>query len=79
MFMDLVCYIYFSLPFLPYLRVRTWYSSVGVGTGWTARVQFPAVQDFPLLNIVQTGSGAHTAFYPMGTGGFFPGVKAAGV
>jgi hypothetical protein len=26
-----------------------------------------------LLHIVQTGSGAHPAYYPMGTGGSFPG------
>jgi hypothetical protein len=26
----------------------------------------------------QTGSGAHLASYPMGTGGSFPGGKAAG-
>jgi hypothetical protein len=34
--------------------------------------------NFSLLHRVQTGSGAHTASYPMGTGGTFPGVKAAG-
>jgi hypothetical protein len=54
MFMDLVCYIYFLLLCLPYLRLHTWYSSVGVVTGWTAQVRFPAVQFFRLLNIVQT-------------------------
>jgi len=27
---------------------------------------------------VWTGSGAHPASYSMGTGGFFPGSKAAG-
>jgi hypothetical protein len=27
---------------------------------------------------IQTGSGAHPAFYPMGTGGSFPRDKAAG-
>jgi hypothetical protein len=30
-------------------------------------------QEFSLLHVVQTGSGAHSASYPMGTGG-----KAAG-
>jgi hypothetical protein len=30
------------------------------------------------LHIVQTGFGAHPAYYPMGTGGSFPGGKAAG-
>jgi hypothetical protein len=32
-------------------------------------------QEFSLLRIVQTGSGAHPASYPMCTGGSFPGVK----
>jgi hypothetical protein len=30
------------------------------------------------LHCVQTGSGAHPASYPMGTGGSFPGVKRQG-
>jgi hypothetical protein len=29
------------------------------------------------LNVVQTGSGANSASYPMGTGGSFPWGKAA--
>jgi hypothetical protein len=40
--------------------------------GWTAQVQFSAVQDFSLLHSVQTNSGAHPASYPMGTRGSFP-------
>jgi hypothetical protein len=40
-----------------------------------ARVQFPAVQDFSLLHSVQTDSGAHPISYPVGTVGFFAGVK----
>jgi hypothetical protein len=57
----------------------SWDSSVGIGTGWRARVGFPAVQDFSLLHSVQTDSEAHPA-YPVGTGGSFPGggVKVAG-
>jgi hypothetical protein len=31
---------------------------------------------FVLYSCVQTGSGAHPASYPMGTGGSFPGGKA---
>jgi hypothetical protein len=31
------------------------------------------------LHIVQTGSGAHPASYPMNTGSFFPMGKMAGV
>jgi hypothetical protein len=30
-------------------------------------------QEFSLLHVIQTGSGAHPASYPMGTGGSFPG------
>jgi hypothetical protein len=46
-------------------------------TGWTARVQFLAVQDFSLLHSVQIDSGTQSASYSMGTGGSFPGGKAA--
>jgi hypothetical protein len=35
-------------------------------------------QDFSRLHNVQTGSGAHPATYPMGTGAIFPGVKRQG-
>jgi hypothetical protein len=34
-------------------------------------------QEFSLLHVVQTGSGVHLTPYPMGTGGSFPGGKAA--
>jgi hypothetical protein len=33
-------------------------------------------EDFSSSTCVQTGSGAHPAFYPMGAGGSFPGGKA---
>jgi hypothetical protein len=33
-------------------------------------------EDFSSSPCVQTGSGAHAASYPMGTGGSFPGGKA---
>jgi hypothetical protein len=36
---------------------------------WGVGVQIPVGQDFSFLHVVQPGSGAHTAFYPMGTGG----------
>jgi hypothetical protein len=35
-------------------------------------------QDFSLLHVVQTGSGAHPASYPMGTGGSFLGIQRPG-
>jgi hypothetical protein len=49
-------------------------------TGWTPWIRFPSVQGFPLFHSLQTYSGAHPAFYPMGTVDSFPGVggKAAG-
>jgi hypothetical protein len=43
--------------------------------GWTAQVRFPAAKDFCLLHSIQTSSGAHPVFYPMGTGGDFPWSK----
>jgi hypothetical protein len=40
-------------------------------------VRFPAgAKDFSFNLCVQTGSGAHPASCPMGTGGSFPGEKA---
>jgi hypothetical protein len=42
------------------------------------RVRVPEGQEFTLLHVVQTGSGVHPTSYPMGTGGPFPGGKAAG-
>jgi hypothetical protein len=36
-------------------------------------------KDFSSSLCVQTGSGAHPASYPMGTGGPFPGLSAGGV
>jgi hypothetical protein len=32
-------------------------------------------QEFSLIHVIQTGSGAHPASYPMGTGALPPGVK----
>jgi hypothetical protein len=42
------------------------------------RVRVPVDQEFSLLQIVQTGSEVHSTPNPMGTGGSFPGGKAAG-
>jgi hypothetical protein len=39
-------------------------------------VRSPTGADFSSSSCVQTGSGAHPASYPMGTGGPFPGGKA---
>jgi hypothetical protein len=55
-------------------------SAVGIAAGYRldylrVRVPFPVCEEFLLLLIVQTGSGAHWAFYSMDTRGFFPGVK----
>jgi hypothetical protein len=43
---------------------------VGVRVPVGSRIFFP--------HVVQIGSGVHPTFYPMGTGGSFPGGKAAG-
>jgi hypothetical protein len=45
------------------------------GRGIGFRVQIGA--RFSPLHVVQTGSGVHSASYPMGTVGSFPGGKAA--
>jgi hypothetical protein len=47
--------------------------------GWSSRVGYlVGTGNFSLYHGVQDGSGAHPASYPMGTGGSFPGGKAAG-
>jgi hypothetical protein len=59
-------------------------SSVGIALGYGlddrgSRVRFPAgARNFSLHHRFQNGSGAHTASYPMGIRGSFPGGKAAG-
>jgi hypothetical protein len=62
---------------------KTRKSTVGIATGYgldDTRVGVESRQDqeFSLLYSVQTGSGAHPASCPLGTGGFLPGSKAAG-
>jgi hypothetical protein len=56
--------------------------SIALGYGLDdrgSRVRLPAeAGNFSLHHRVQNGSGAHPAFYPMGTRGSFPGDKAAG-
>jgi hypothetical protein len=50
-----------------------WLYDRGVG------VRVPVRSRISLPHVVQTGSGAHPASYPMGTEGTFPGGNAAGV
>jgi hypothetical protein len=54
---------------------RSGNSSVRVATGYEMddRVQ----EFFSLLHSVQSSTGAHSASYPMDSGGSFPGGKAA--
>jgi hypothetical protein len=58
---------------------------VGVETGYgldDRGVGVPSpgrVKNFCLHHVIQTGSVIHPTFYPMGTGGSFPGGKAAGM
>jgi hypothetical protein len=58
-------------------------SSVGIGTGYGLDnegigVRVPRGQEFSILQVVLTGSESYPISYPMGTGGSFPGGKAAG-
>jgi hypothetical protein len=48
--------------------------------GWKtegSEFETPEGQEFSVLYVVQTGSGAHPASYTMGNGGYFSGGKAA--
>jgi hypothetical protein len=57
--------------------IAQWYSA-GIRAGWSG-VRVPlGARNFSPHHRVQTGSGAHTASYPMDTRGSFPGGKAAG-
>jgi hypothetical protein len=52
-------------------------TSAGLRAGLSG-IQFPAgAGNFSLHHLIQSGSGAHPASYPMGTRGSFPGGKAA--
>jgi hypothetical protein len=60
-----------------------WDCVVGIATGYGlddrgVRVRVPVGSRTFLLHVVQTGSEAHPASYPMGTGGSFPCDKGAG-
>jgi hypothetical protein len=72
----------FYLMFIMFL-LKSRDSSVGIGLSYGlddrgSSVRFQAgAGNFSLHHRVQNGSGAHPA-YPMGTGGSFPGGKAAG-
>jgi hypothetical protein len=70
------------------VHIITFISGAGIAqsvqrlaTGWTIEgSEFKSQQDqeFSLLHVVQIGCGVHPTSYPMGTGGSFPGGKAAG-
>jgi hypothetical protein len=58
-------------------------NAIGVVTamGWRTKgseFESPSGQEFSLLYVVQAGSGANPASYPMGTAGSFPGGNVAG-
>jgi hypothetical protein len=54
-------------------------SSAAIVKGWAAGVRFPAeARDFSLFHSFQTDSGAHQAFYPIGTALFSWGIKRPG-
>jgi hypothetical protein len=69
---------------LSYNYTKSRDSSVGIVLGYGldnrgSRVRFPAgAGNFSLYHRIRNGSGAHPASYAMGTGGSFPGDKAAG-
>jgi hypothetical protein len=65
------------------MGMEIWDSAVGIATGYGLDNQGSEFvswweQEFSLLHVIQTGSGSHTASYPMGNGGSFSVGKAAG-
>jgi hypothetical protein len=65
-----------------FLRATVAKSVQRLATGWMterrSEFQSRSGQECSFLHTVQTGCGAHTASYPMGTGDFFPGGNEAG-
>jgi hypothetical protein len=56
------------------------YSVQQLAVGWLAVGQCSSPgRDEILLCVIRASCGAHPASYPVGTGGSFPSVKAAGV
>jgi hypothetical protein len=49
-----------------------------VGGAWSFMLPPPLKSPLYLIDVVQTGSGAHPTYYTMGTGGSFPGVNRPG-
>jgi hypothetical protein len=54
-----------------------WYRA-GLRAGWSRVRVLAGAGDFSVRRLVQNGSGAHPASYPVGTRSSFPGGKAAG-
>jgi hypothetical protein len=81
----IIVVIFISQHFLNFSKIKQLYlvrsssgsivSDYGLDD-WAIEVRSPTVSDFSSSPCVQTGSGAHPASYPMGTGGSFPGGKA---
>jgi hypothetical protein len=65
-------------------RLQSRKSSVGIAADYGLDNRMIGVRisagagNFSLRHCIQTGSGAHSSSYPMGTRGSFPGGKAAG-
>jgi hypothetical protein len=69
-----------SCPFLDWNTCRDWDSTVGVATGYGlddrgGRSSSPG-RGKNFLHVIQTGCGAHSASYTMGTGVKWPGREA---
>jgi hypothetical protein len=67
----------------PLRKMASQNSALGIPTAYGLddrgfRVRVPVRSEFSLPRIVQSSSGAHSASYPMGTEGSFPGGKATG-
>jgi hypothetical protein len=68
----------FDYKFCLFASYRT-HHCTEVGLIWGSRFRFPAgAGNFSLHHRVQNDSGAHSASYPVGTRGSFPGGKADG-
>jgi hypothetical protein len=66
------------IEFPPAIVQSVYRLTTGWTNGWSGFESRRGAGNFCFRHRVQTGSGAHTVSYPMGTEGFFPGGKVAG-
>jgi hypothetical protein len=77
-FSQMDCCAFLRLIIVIAVIIRSRDSSVGIATGWTTRVQFPAMLDFLFSTASRLALGPTQPSCSVSTGGTFHGFRAAG-